>query len=201
MMSPEDNGDITRPEEWVSIDHTSEYMVNSLNNELLDETNEEEWITMDEINDINDIDSNGKLMSSEEYIIYLKSLWNQERQNNEKILNKHINKNNSLKQQLHVVKKQNIQLQNELNFLNSKIKHQKNNNDLPLYNNDYNNYTYSNEKYENENDNQKNVVSKLWNHFIKPKPNNSNLPINTTNITIKLERMEQSLNEVQHLQD
>ena len=124
--------------EWVSINDSLEYIEIEMN---------------DDIN-IDHIDELSKSMNNEEYILYLKSLWNKDRDNKQKMMNKQIYKNNQLQQQLNTVKKQNMKLQNELNFVNSKLKHQQNNN---IYHNNNNN--------NNNINNEENVVTKLFNVF------------------------------------
>eukprot|EP01083_Nonionella_stella_P318172 1161676_1 len=144
-------------EDWVSVEGSSEYIEIQLH-----ET------------DLADIDMNGQSMSSEEYTAYLKRLWSKDRENRQRLMNKEIDRNNALKEQLNVIKKQNIELQNELKFVNSKVKHQQNN------------------AMNIDEHVQTNVVSKIWNVF-KPKASaqQSNLQ--------KLQQMSESIHNARVL--
>lgn len=140
-------------EEWVSIDAPMEYIEISTND-----------INIDHIEELQ------SSMNSDEYILYLKSLWSKDRDNNQKVINQQIYKNNQLQKQLDIVKKQNIKLQNELNFMNSKLKHQQNNTNF------WN--TNTNTTINDNNDN--NVVAKLFNVF-KSKPTSNSSSNSMTN--------------------
>ena len=167
-------------EEWISIDNPQEYVE----------------VTVDDIQ----LDRFDECINGEESVSYLKSLLHRERQDRLRLMTKQMDKNNQLEQQLDMARKQNIKLQQDLKFMESRLKHQQNNsNNLRI-------------------DDNKNVVSKIWSAF-KQKSNSQHttgqsdlnkvrLDIVSANLHIfytimiiqKLHQIEQSIHNVQSLQ-